>query len=277
MKNVPYITLNNGRKMPQLGFGTWTLTGETAVRSVKEAMKAGYRLVDSAQGYGNEVEVFQGVRESGVDRKDVFLTTKIAPNIMRDGTVRESLDKSLAALGGEYIDLVLIHWPVKERVEETWKIMEEYVEKGKVRAIGMSNFNPHHIDDLLKYAKIKPVLNQIEIHPYMTQHEVAGYTFRLGIPVQSWSPLGSGVNGVLQDATVAEVAKKYGKSPAQVLIRWGLQRGLCVIPRSTNPAHIAENIDVFDFELCPVDMVILNGLNKNERVNSKNDPDSFPW
>lgn len=277
VKDVPYITLNNGMKMPQLGFGTWTLKDETATNLVKTALQNGYRLIDTAYGYGNEAAVFQGVRESGIPRKDIFITTKVNTVEMREGKVREALDKSLANLGGEYIDLVLIHWPVKDKIEETWKIMEEYVRNGKIRAIGLSNFNPHHIEDLMKYAKIKPVIDQIEIHPYMTQQEVVGYVFNQEINVQGWAPLGSGRNGVLQDEILQKLAKKYDRSVAQIILRWNIQRGLIAIPRAETAEHIAENIRIFDFELLPSDMAIINGLNKNQRGNDKNDPDNFPW
>ena len=155
--------------------------------------------------------------------------------------------------------------------------MEEYVKAGKIRAIGLSNFNPHHITDLLKYATVKPVVNQIEIHPYMTQYDVAEFTAKNGIQVQAWGPLGQGTNGVLSDPAIAVIAKNHEKSIAQVILRWHMQRGSVTIPRSTNPAHIAENIAIFDFELTKDDMATINALNKNTRTNPKNDPDNFPW
>lgn len=271
---IPYVTLSNGMQMPQLGCGTFTLK-ETTVDCIKHAIEIGFRLFDTAQGYGNEAEVGQGIAESGIDRSELFVTSKVSTDAMRNGTVRESLDKSISALGG-YIDLMLIHWPVAGTIEETWKILEEYVDAGKIRAIGLSNFNPHHIDDLLKYARIKPVVNQIEIHPYMTQQEVVGYTFAQDIQVEGWAPLGQG-GAVLQDETIARIARKYDKSIAQVILRWNMQRGLIAIPRCDNPDYTAENIDIFDFELSPVEMSIINGLNKNERTYEKNDPDNFPW
>lgn len=271
---VPDIKFNNGKTIPQLGFGTWTLI-ETATPSVKAAVKAGYRMFDTAQGYQNEAAVYQGIVESGIPRSEVFITTKISPDHMRNRTVRESLDKSLADLGGEYIDLVLIHWPVKEHIRETWQIMEEYVDKGLIRSIGLSNFNPHHVDSLLEYARIKPVLNQIEIYPYFTQEENVAFNRSENIVVEGWSPLGSGT--ILDDETITGIAKRYGKSPAQIIIRWHLQRGLVTIPRSDNPAHITENIDVFDFELSQADMDLISGLNKNQRRDERNDPDNFPW
>jgi len=272
---IPHVVLNNGMEMPQLGVGTFTLK-ETAAECVKHAIGLGYRLVDAAQGYDNEAEVWQGIEESGIDRSEVFITSKISPDAMRSGKVRESLDRTIEAFGGTYVDLMLIHWPVAGKVEETWKIMEEYVDAGKIRAIGVSNFNPHHVDELLAYARIKPVVNQIEIHPYMTQQEVVGNTFAKGIQVEGWAPLGQG-GAVLQDGTIGAIARKHGKSIAQVILRWNIQRGLIAIPRCDNADYTAENMDIFDFELSPVEMSVINGLNRNERTYEKNDPDNFPW
>lgn len=262
-------------EMPQLGVGTFTLK-ETAAECVKHAIGLGYRLVDAAQGYDNEAEVWQGIKESGIDRSEVFITSKISPDAMRSGKVRESLDRTIEAFGGTYVDLMLIHWPVAGKVEETWKIMEEYVDAGKIRAIGVSNFNPHHVDELLAYARIKPAVNQIEIHPYMTQQEVVGNTFAKGIQVEGWAPLGQG-GAVLQDGTIGAIARNHGKSIAQVILRWNIQRGLIAIPRCDNADYTAENMDIFDFELSPVEMSVINGLNRNERTYEKNDPDNFPW
>lgn len=183
MNKVPTVKLNNGMEMPQLGVGTFLVKDDAAER-VCHAIKVGFRLIDTAQGYGNEKEVGEGIRRSGIDRRELFITTKVNTTEMRGGTVRQSLDKSLADLGTDYIDLVLIHWPVKGHIKETWQILEEYVDKGKIRSIGVSNFNPHHLDELLEYARIRPVVNQIEIEPYMTQHDVVGYTFRKGIQVE---------------------------------------------------------------------------------------------
>ena len=275
LPTIPHVVLNNGMEMPQLGVGTFTLK-ETAAECVKHAIGLGYRLVDAAQGYDNEAEVWQGIEESGIDRNEVFITSKIAPDAMRSGKVRESLDRTIEAFGGTYVDLMLIHWPVAGKVEETWKIMEEYVDAGKIRAIGVSNFNPHHVDELLAYARIKPAVNQIEIHPYMTQQEVVGNTFAKGIQVQGWAPLGQG-GAVLQDGTIGAIARKHGKSIAQVILRWNIQRGLIAIPRCDNADYTAENMDIFDFELSPVEMSVINGLNRNERTYEKNDPDNFPW
>lgn len=271
---IPLITLNNGEEIPQLGLGTWTLVS-TAKDAVDTAVQLGYRMFDSAQGYQTEEGVYQGIQQSGIDRKKVFITTKIAPNFMREGKVRESLDKSLENLGGTYIDLVLIHWPVEGHIKETWQVLEEYVQKGKIKSIGLSNFNPHHYEDLMKYAKIKPVLNQIEIHPYLTQEANVEYFKKRGLAVQCWSPLGSGT--ILKDEALIEIAEKYKKSVAQIILRWDIQRGLITIPRSFVREELAEDIDIFDFALSDSDMKLISSLNKNQRVNAQNDPDNFPW
>lgn len=177
------VVLNNGIEMPQLGVGTFTLK-ETAAECVKHAIGLGYRLVDAAQGYDNEAEVWYGIKESGIGRSEVFIISKVSPDTVRSGKVRESLDRTIEAFGGTYVDLMLIHWSVARKVKERWRIMEKYVDVGKIRAIGVSNFNLHHVDELLAYARIKPVVNQIKIHPYMEHQEVVGNTFAKGIQVQ---------------------------------------------------------------------------------------------
>lgn len=274
MNKIPQIELSNGRTMPQLGVGTFLV--KDAAR-VSHAIKAGFRLIDTAQGYGNENEVGEGIRMSGIDRSELFITTKVNTTEMREGKVRESLEKSLSDLGLDYIDLVLIHWPVKDHIKETWQILEEYVDNGKILSIGLSNFNPHHIDSLLTYARIRPVINQIEIHPYMTQTENSGYNFQNNIQTESWGPLGQGTTDELKNPIIGKIAKKYGKSIAQVILRWHIQRGLITIPRCDNDTYTDENIQIFDFELSSKDMEIINGLNKDLRTYEKNDPDNFPW
>lgn len=278
IQKIPEITLNNGYKMPYLGLGTYTLREDTA-EAVKTALKLGYRHIDTAQAYKNEAEVYKGIEESGIDRKEIFITTKISPKNMYAHNVRTALDESLQKLGGNYIDLVLIHFPIKGNglIKETWQILEEYVKNGKVRSIGISNFKKQHLDDLMSYAKIKPVLNQIEVHPYFTQEQNIADTKGYDIVVQGWSPFGSGVNNVLQDETLQKIAQKYNKSVAQIILRWNIQQNVLVIPRATNPDYIAENMQIFDFELSPEDMKTISGLNKNEPWNPLSDPDVVPW
>lgn len=276
MNVIPTIKLNNGIEMPQLGVGTFAVKEDAAER-VCHAVKTGFRLIDTAQGYGNEKEVGEGIRKSGIDRKLLFITTKVNTTEMRNKTVRQSIDNSLNDLGLDYIDLVLIHWPVAGHIEETWKILEEYVDKGKIRSIGLSNFNPHHIDSLLLYARIRPVINQIEIHPYMTQQANVDFNFGKDIQVEAWGPLGQGTNGVLNDPTIEEIARRYNKSVAQVILRWHMQRGLITIPRCDNDDYTDENLCIYDFELSPKEMETISGLNRNLRTYEKNDPDNFPW
>ena len=272
MNKVPTVKLNNGMEMPQLGVGTFLVKDDAAER-VCHAIKVGFRLFDTAQGYGNEKEVGEGIRRSGIDRRELFITTKVNTTEMRNGTVRQSLDKSFANLGTDYIDLVLIHWPVKGHIKETWQILEEYVDKGKIRSIGVSNFNPHHLDELLEYARIRPVINQIEVEPYMIQQDVVGYTFRKGIQVEAWGPLGAGKSDILTNPVITEIAKKRGLTPAQVVLGWNLERGVIVIPKSIHKERLTENLKCTDFELTDEDKTRISALNKNLRLGA--DPDHF--
>ena len=272
------IRLNNNFEIPQMGVGTWTLLGETARRNVRMALEAGFRHIDTAQMYDNEAEVGQGIVDSGVPRNEVFLTTKIVPAIMRRGeqAVRLSIDESLAKLKTDYIDLLLIHWPVKDCVKDTWQVMEHFVRQGKVRSIGVSNFNPHHLDDLLSYAEIRPVINQIEVHPFLSQEDNVAYNRQLGIQVEGWGPFGQGDIDVVGHPLLQSLAAKNGKTAAQIVLRWIVQRGLITIPRA-KPNHFAENLDVMHFALSDEDMAAVSSLNKNMRSSEVNDPESFPW
>lgn len=276
--NDEMITLNDGYKIPQIGVGTWTLKDETARNNVRMALEAGFRHIDTAQGYDNEAAVGQGIVDSGVARSEVFLTTKIATNIMRLGAdaVKKSIDESLSKLQTEYVDLLLIHWPVADYVKLTWQVLEQAVRDGKVRSIGVSNFNRHHLDDLLSYATIRPVINQIEVHPLMTQEENIAYNHSLGIQVQAWGPFGQGDIDVIGTPLLQSLAKKYGKTPSQIVLRWIIQQGLITIPRA-KPNHFAENLEVLRFSLSPTDMADISALNQNLRSNVLNDPETFPW
>ncbi|MBO4398121.1 MAG: aldo/keto reductase [Bacteroidaceae bacterium] len=272
------LKLNNGIEIPQIGAGTWTLRGDIATDNVCMALKAGFRHIDTAQMYENEAEVGQGIINSGVARNEVFLTTKIAPPIMREGeeAVRKSIDESLTKLKTPYIDLMLIHWPVKESVKFTWKIMESYVREGKIRSIGVSNFNPNHLEDLLSYAEIRPVINQIEVHPYMSQEENIAFNRNLGIQIEAWGPFGQGDIDIVGNPTLQSLAKKYQKTISQIVLRWIIQRGLITIPRC-KPKHFTENLEVMQFSLTDEDMQLINGLNQNLRSNPRNNPENFPW
>jgi 2,5-diketo-D-gluconate reductase A len=272
------IRLSNGYEIPQIGVGTWTLRGDTARQNVRLALEAGFRHIDTAQMYENEVEVGQGIADSKVSRQDIFVTTKVNTNVMREGcdAIRQSIDESLTKLKTDYIDLLLIHWPVKDCVKGTWLVMEESVSQGKVRSIGVSNFNSHHLDELLSYAKIRPVVNQIEVHPFMTQEENIAYNHQLGIQVEAWGPFGQGDIDVVGHPVLQSLAKKHRKTASQIVLRWLVQRGLITIPRA-KPNHFAENLEIMSFTLSEEDMASVNSLNKNLRSNELNDPETFPW
>ena len=272
------IRLNNSIGIPQIGVGTWTLRGEIAQRNVCLALEAGFRHVDTAQMYENEAEVGQGILDSGLPRQEVFVTTKVNTNVMREGqqAVRKSIDDSLAKLKTDYIDLLLIHWPVKDCMKDTWQVMEDYVRQGRVRSIGVSNFNRHHLDDLLTYAEIRPVINQIEVHPFMTQEENIAYNRQLGIQVEAWGPFGQGDIDVIGHPLLQSLAAKYQKTASQIVLRWIVQRGLITIPRA-KPNHFAENLEIMTFSLSDDDMQAISGLNQNLRSSVLNDPETFPW
>ncbi len=272
------ITLNNNSQIPQIGVGTWTLRDNTCVNNVRLAIEAGFRHIDTAQGYENEAEVGQGIIDSKIDRSEIFLTTKVATNIMRlsETEIAKSIDESLAKLKTPYLDLLLIHWPVKDRVKTTWQIMEDYVRQGKVKSLGVSNFNRHHLDDLLSYAQIRPVINQIEVHPFMTQEENIAYNRSLGIQIQAWGPFGQGDIDVVGNPLLKSLAVKYSKTPSQIVLRWIVQRGLITIPRC-KPNHFAENLEIMQFSLSQADMESISALNQNLRSNKNNDPENFPW
>ena len=272
------ILLNNGMRIPQVGVGTWTLKGDTASGNVKLALEAGFRHVDTAQSYDNEAEVGQGIVDSRVAREEIFLTTKVAPNMMREGKegVRKSIEESLGKLKTDYLDLLLIHWPVKDCVKDTWQVMEGFVKEGKVRSLGVSNFNRHHLEDLLSYAEVRPVINQIEVHPLLTQEENIAYNRELGIQIQAWGPFGQGDIDVVGLPLLQSLAEKYGKTASQIVLRWIVQRDLITIPRC-KPNHFKENMEIMQFELSDEDMKAISALNQNLRSNVLNNPESFPW
>ena len=272
------IKLNNNLEIPPIGVGTWTLRGETARQNVRMALEAGFRHIDTAQMYENESEVGQGIIDSQLPRQDIFITTKVATNIMREGqsAVRQSIDESLVKLKTDYIDLLLIHWPVKDCVKATWQVMEDYVRRGLIKSIGVSNFNRHHLDALLSYAEIRPVINQIEVHPFMTQEENITYNRQLGIQVEAWGPFGQGDINVVGHPLLQLLAMRYEKTASQIVLRWIVQRGLITIPRA-KPNHFAENLEIMAFSLSDEDMQAISALNQNLRSNVLNDPEAFPW
>ena len=264
------ITLHNGVKMPQLGFGVFKVkNGNETVESVKKAIEVGYRAIDTAAIYENEEGVGQAIREGGVPREELFITSKVWNTEQGYETTLKAFEDSLNRLGLEYLDLYLIHWPGKDKYLETWRALEKLYKDGKVKSIGVSNFHVHHLENLLANSEVKPVVNQIELHPLLTQVEIRDYCAKHEIKVESWSPLGRG--NLLEEPTINHIAKKHGKSSAQVLIRWHLQHDLVVIPKSITPSRIKENAQVFDFSLSLNEMNQIDALNKNERFGSNPD------
>ena len=275
MTAVPEIMLNNGRSIPQFGFGVFQVEPRDTVAAVSTALKTGYRHIDTAEMYGNEKEVGEAVAKSGLDRSDVFMTSKLANDAHLPDDARKAFDASLDALGFDYLDLFLIHWPLPTRYGgdfvSTWKTLEEFYRDGRARSIGVSNFQPHHLRRLHTEAEIPPAINQIEVHPYLTQDDVRAFCAEHQIAVEGWSPLGQGRE--LDDPTIREIAERIGKTPAQVVLRWHIERGDIVFPKSVTPARIKENFAIFDFELSGEDVEAISALDKNER--SGPDPDTF--
>jgi 2,5-diketo-D-gluconate reductase A len=268
------VKLNNGVTMPQLGFGVWQVPDAEATTAVAEALKAGYRSIDTAAAYGNEAGTGAAIAQSGVDRADVFVTTKLwNDDHGHDNTLR-AFDQSLTKLGLDVLDLYLIHWPTPARdtYVDTWKAFVELQKEGRVRAIGVSNFQPAHLRRLIDETGVVPAVNQIELHPYLQQDEARAFHAEHGIQTEAWSPLGQG-GELLSDPVVTKIALAHGKSPAQVVLRWHLQLGNVVIPKSVTPSRIRENIDVFDFELPDAEIELLSTLDRGGRIGP--DPDQF--
>jgi 2,5-diketo-D-gluconate reductase A len=272
---IPNITLNNGQQIPQLGFGVFLVKPKDTVAAVSTALEAGYRHIDTAEGYGNEKEVGEAIRRSGLDRTEVYVTSKLSNDAHRPDDARRAFDESLKALRFDYLDLFLIHWPLPTRYDgdyvSTWKTLEEFYRDGRARSIGVSNFQPHHLRRLHGETEIIPAVNQIEVNPYLTQDEVRAFCFEHQMAVEAWSPLGRG--NVLADPEIGVIAKRAAKTPAQVVLRWHLQRGDIVFPKSVTPERIRENIDLFDFGLSAEEVETISALNRNERTGP--DPDTF--
>ena len=267
-------TLHNGVKMPWFGLGVFKVKeGSEVVESVKAAIKNGYKSIDTAAVYQNEEGVGQAIKEAGVPREELFITTKVWNADQGYESTLKAFETSMEKLGLEYLDLYLIHWPVAGKYNDTWKALEKLYKDGRVRAIGVSNFHIHHLKDLMANAEIKPMVNQVEYHPHLAQTELLEFCKAEGIQMEAWSPLKQGE--LLSEPTITEIAEKHGKSPAQVILRWDLQNGVVTIPKSIKEQRIIENADVFNFELSAEDMDRLNSLNKNERVGP--DPDNFDF
>lgn len=269
---VPDVTLNNGVTMPQLGFGVWQVPNDATAEAVGHALTAGYRSIDTAAVYGNEEGTGQALRASGLPREELFVTTKVwNSDHGHDATLR-AFDTSLAKLGLDYVDLYLIHWPLPmfDTYVDTWRALERLYADGRVRAIGVSNFKPAHLKRLLAETEVVPAVNQIELHPNFPQADSRELHRELGIATEAWSPLGQG-KGLLAAPELAPIASRHGKTAAQVVLRWHLQLGNVVIPKSATPARIVENFDVFDFELNREEMAAVSALDTGTRLGA--DPD----
>ena len=274
---VPTLVLNNGVEIPQVGLGVWQAQEGTEVeQAVRAALEAGYRLIDTAAIYGNEVGVGKALKASGLPREEVFVTTKLwnAHHAYEDAL--RAFDHSLAKLDCGYIDLYLIHWPLpmEGKFPQAWKALEHLYQSKRVRAIGVSNFKPHHLEVLLQEAKTVPAVNQIELHPLFQQHETRAYCTAHGIAVESYSPL-MRAGEALAHPVIANLAHKYGKTPAQIILRWHIQSGFIVIPKSVNPERIRENIALFDFSLAEHDMPAIEHMDRGQRIGADPDTASF--
>jgi 2,5-diketo-D-gluconate reductase A len=272
---VPDIMLSNGQKIPQLGFGVFQVRPADTVQAVTTALQAGYRHIDTAQMYGNEKEVGEAIARSGIARDEVFVTSKLSNSSHRPDDARKAFDGSLDALGFDYIDLFLIHWPLPTRYDgdyvSTWQAMEEFYRDGRARSIGVSNFQPHHLRRLHSECEIPPAVDQIEVHPYFTQEDLRAFCAEHQITVEAWSPIAQGE--VLDDPEIVSIARSAGKSPAQVVLRWHIERGDVIFPKSVTPARIKENIDIFDFKLSGQDLEVITALDRDLRTGP--DPDTF--
>jgi diketogulonate reductase-like aldo/keto reductase len=271
---VPMITLNNGVQIPQIGLGVWQAEeGAEVERAVSAALEVGYRLIDTAAIYGNEAGVGKAIKASGIPREEIFITTKLWNAHHAFDDALRAFDESMAKLDCGYVDMYLIHWPLPRegKFTEAWKAMEQLYRSQRVRAIGVSNFKPHHLDVLLQETETVPVVNQIELHPMLQQAETRAYCSERKIVVESYSPLMRG-GDALEHPVIATLAKNHGKTPAQIILRWHVQNNLIVIPKSVNPNRIQENFVLFDFELSEQDMQAISGMDQGQRIGA--DPDT---
>ena len=276
MATVPTITLNNGVEIPQLGFGVYQVPPEDTREATLTALEVGYRHIDTAEMYGNEKGVGEAVARSGIDRGEVFVTSKLNNGFHRRDDALRAFDQSLGDLGLEYLDLFLVHWPlpgIDVDYIETWKAMEEIYASGRCRAIGVSNFQAHHLRRLFSETQVRPAVNQIEVHPYLTQEELRAFDADHEIVTEAWSPIAQGK--VLDDPAIVAIAERLDRTPAQVVLRWHVQRGDVVFPKSVSRQRMQENFELFDFELGTGDMATLTGLDRGERTGP--DPDTFNY
>jgi 2,5-diketo-D-gluconate reductase A len=277
MSKVPTIELNDGASIPQLGFGVFQIDPRETAAAVRAALQIGYRHIDTAEMYGNEKEVGQGIRDAGLDRTDVFVTSKLNNGFHEPDDARRAFDKTLEALDSDYVDLFLIHWPLPMLYGgdfvSTWKVLEEFAKDGRARSVGVSNFQTPHLDRLADETDTVPAVNQIEVHPYFTNEQVRAYGRDHGIVTEAWSPIAQGK--VLDDPVINRIANGRGKSPAQVVLRWHIQRGDIVFPKSVSPERMKSNFEIFDFELDDSEMDSISALDKGEAGRRGPNPDTF--
>ncbi|MCD7955660.1 MAG: aldo/keto reductase [Lachnospiraceae bacterium] len=274
---MEYVTLSNGVKMPILGYGVYQVTQEECERCVLDALKAGYRSIDTAQSYFNEAEVGSAIQKSGVPREDIFLTTKVWIENYGYEAAKESVLESMRKLQTDYLDLCLLHQPFSDYYG-AWRALEELYEQDKIRAIGVSNFYPDRLVDIASFARIRPMVNQVETHPLNQQVLAKEYMDKYGVQIEAWAPFGEGRGNMFNNPTIAAIGEKYGKTVAQVILRWHIQRGIVVIPKSTHYERMAENFDVFDFSLSDEDMAAMAELDKKESsFFSHYDPAMVEW
>lgn len=274
---MDYVTLANGVKMPQLGFGVYQVSKDECERCVSDALKVGYRHIDTAQSYFNEEEVGNALASSSIPRKDIFLTTKVWIEHYGYENTKKSVVESMRKLKTDYLDLVLLHQPFSD-VYGSWRALEDLYDEGKIRAIGISNFYPDRMIDICSFSRIRPMVNQVETHPFNQQIEAAEWMKKYGVQIEAWAPFGEGRGGLFTNETIAKIAKKYNKTVAQVILRWELQRGIVVIPKSTHIERMEENFNVFDFALSDEDMKTMATLDKKQSsFFSHTDPNMVEW
>lgn len=277
--DIPALALHDGTAIPQFGFGTFQVAPTDATRVVTDALEVGYRHIDTAQMYGNEAEVGAALKASGIAREELYVTTKLNNNNHAPLDVRRSFEESVAKLGLDRLDLFLIHWPLPTRYDgdfvSTWRAMAELLEGGQVSSIGVSNFQPAHLDQIVSETGVVPVVNQVEVHPFFDNAEVRAANQRHGVITEAWSPIAQGK--VHQDATLTAIGQAHGKSPAQVALRWHVQRGDVVFPKSNNRDRMAQNIDIFDFDLNDAEMAQVTALSQGEAGRLGPNPDQFDY
>lgn len=274
---MEYVTLYNGVRMPMVGYGVYQVTPQECERCVLDALQVGYRSLDTAQSYFNEEQVGSAIRKSGVPRQEIFLTTKVWVEHYGYEAARVSVLQSMEKLHTDYLDLVLLHQPFGDYYG-AYRALEDLYDQGKVRAIGVSNFYPDRLVDIASFARIRPMVNQVEIHPYHQQAEAKAWMEKYGVQPEAWAPFGEGRGGLFDDPVLAAIARQYGKAPAQVILRWHLQRGVVIIPKSTHIERMRQNLDVFDFTLSEEDMAAIAALDKKQSAFfSHQDPNMVEW